>query len=74
MLSLDISQYLEIFIDESKEHLQGLNTCLLELEKSPADSKDLVNEVFRAAHTLKGMAATMGFKKMNQFQIYYTLI
>lgn len=62
---MDISQYLEIFIDESKEHLQGLNTSLLELEKNPADSKDLVNEVFRAAHTLKGMAATMGFKKMN---------
>lgn len=62
---MDISQYLEIFIDEAKEHLQGLNTCLLELEKNPSDSTDLVNEVFRAAHTLKGMAATMGFKKMN---------
>lgn len=62
---MDISQYLEIFIDESKEHLQGLNTCLLELEKNPADNKDLVNEVFRSAHTLKGMAATMGYKKMN---------
>ena len=62
---MDISQYLEIFIDESKEHLQGMNTSLLELEKQPDDSTDLVNEVFRAAHTLKGMAATMGFKKMN---------
>ena len=62
---MDISQYLEIFIDESKEHLQGMNTSLLELEKQPEDSTDLVNEVFRAAHTLKGMAATMGFKKMN---------
>lgn len=62
---MDISQYLEIFIDESKEHLQGMNTSLLELEKQPEDGTDLVNEVFRAAHTLKGMAGTMGFKKMN---------
>ncbi|PKM49863.1 MAG: chemotaxis protein CheA [Firmicutes bacterium HGW-Firmicutes-7] len=61
---MDISQYLEIFIEESKEHLQGLNTSLLELEKGTV-SKDVINEVFRAAHTLKGMAATMGFKGMN---------
>jgi two-component system chemotaxis sensor kinase CheA len=62
---MDVSQYLEIFIDESKEHLQSLNTCLLALENKPSD-KDLINEVFRSAHTLKGMAATMGFKRMNQ--------
>ena len=62
---MDVSQYLEIFIDESKEHLQSLNTCLLALESKPSD-KDLINEVFRSAHTLKGMAATMGFKRMNQ--------
>ncbi|PKM95730.1 MAG: chemotaxis protein CheA [Firmicutes bacterium HGW-Firmicutes-1] len=61
---MDISQYLEIFIEESKEHLQGLNTSLLELEKGTV-SKDVINEVFRSAHTLKGMAATMGFKGMN---------
>ena len=61
---MDISQYLEIFIEESKEHLQSLNSSLLELEKNPTD-KDLINEVFRVAHTLKGMAATMGFKRMN---------
>jgi len=61
---MDVSQYLEIFIDESKEHLQSLNTSLLELEKNPED-KELINEVFRVAHTLKGMAGTMGFKKMN---------
>ncbi len=62
---MDISQYLEIFIEESKEHLQNLNTSLLELEKGTV-SKDVINEVFRAAHTLKGMAATMGFKGMNE--------
>ena len=61
---MDVSQYLEIFIDESKEHLQSMNTCLLELEMQPEDNKDLINEVFRAAHTLKGMSATMGIKNM----------
>lgn len=60
---MDITQYLEIFIEESKEHLQGLNTSLLELEKG-STNKDVINEVFRSAHTLKGMAATMGFKGM----------
>lgn len=63
---MDVSQYLEIFIEEAKEHVQSLNTNLLELEKESSDSKDIINEVFRSAHTLKGMAATMGFKKMNK--------
>lgn len=60
---MDVSQYLEIFIEEAKEHLQNLNESLLEMEKAD-DNKGLVNEIFRVAHTLKGMAATMGFKKM----------
>lgn len=58
-----MSQYLEIFIDESKEHLQTINEQLLELEKSPADLS-IVNEIFRSAHTLKGMSATMGFEDL----------
>ncbi len=61
---MDISQYLEIFIEESKEHVQLLNVSLLELEKG-SNNKDVINEIFRAAHTIKGMAATMGFKSMN---------
>ena len=60
---MDVSQYLEIFIDETKEHLQSLNTSILELEQDPS-SMDTVNEIFRAAHSLKGMAGTMGFKRM----------
>ncbi|NLP46827.1 MAG: chemotaxis protein CheA [Epulopiscium sp.] len=60
---MDMSQYLEIFIEESKEHLQSLNECLLQLENEP-DNMELLNEVFRVAHTLKGMAGTMGFTKM----------
>ena len=55
---MDMSQYLEVFIDESKEHLQTINEQLLELEKAPEDIS-IVNEIFRSAHTLKGMSATM---------------
>jgi len=60
---MDVSQYLEIFIDETSEHLQSLSDCIMSLEKEP-DNKDTINEVFRAAHSLKGMAGTMGFKRM----------
>jgi len=60
---MDMSQYLEIFIDETKEHLQGLNQSLLQLEQNPQDIA-MLNEIFRVAHTLKGMAGTMGFSRM----------
>ena len=60
---MDVSQYFEIFIDETKEHLQNLNDLLLVLEKEPED-KATINEIFRAAHSLKGMAGTMGYKRM----------
>ncbi|MCQ2494007.1 MAG: chemotaxis protein CheA [Lachnospiraceae bacterium] len=60
---MDVSQYLEIFLDETNEHLQNLNTQILELEQNPEDS-DTINEIFRAAHSLKGMAGTMGYKRM----------
>ncbi len=60
---MDVSQYLEIFIDETSEHIQSLSDCIMVLEKEP-DNKDTVNEIFRAAHSLKGMAGTMGFKRM----------
>lgn len=54
-------QYLEMFIEESKENIQNCNEQLLELEKNPEDLH-IVNEIFRSAHTLKGMAATMGYE------------
>ena len=60
---MDVSQYLEIFIDETKEHLQSLNEQLLILEKEP-ENAETINEIFRAAHTLKGMSGTMGYKRM----------
>ena len=60
---MDVSQYLEIFLDETKEHLQNLNTQILNLESDP-ENMDTINEIFRAAHSLKGMAGTMGYKRM----------
>lgn len=62
---MDTSQYLDLFIDETKEHLQSLNEHVLVLEKEP-DNEDTINEIFRAAHTLKGMSGTMGFTRMQR--------
>ncbi|MFD0943347.1 chemotaxis protein CheW [Savagea faecisuis] len=58
---MDTNQYLDMFLDESKEHLQSCTEHLLELEQNPEDLA-IVNEVFRSAHTLKGMSATMGYE------------
>ncbi|MCP3739114.1 chemotaxis protein CheW [Rossellomorea sp. BNER] len=60
---MDMNQYIDVFIEESKEHLQTCNEQLLELEKHP-DNLIIVNEIFRSAHTLKGMSATMGYEDL----------
>ena len=60
---MDVSQYLDIFIDETNEHIQALSDNIMALEQEP-ENKDTINEIFRAAHSLKGMAGTMGFKRM----------
>ncbi|MET3697964.1 two-component system chemotaxis sensor kinase CheA [Bacillus oleivorans] len=60
---MEMNQYLEMFIEESKEHLQACNDHLLELEKNPGNL-EIINEIFRSAHTLKGMSATMGFEDL----------
>lgn len=57
---MSLEQYLGLFIDESKENLQVLNANLLKLEKDP-ENTEILNEIFRVAHTFKGMAKTMGF-------------
>jgi len=62
-MDLDISQYINIFVEEAKEHLQSMNEVLLELEKNPSHLGH-VNEIFRVAHTIKGMSGTMGFHNM----------
>jgi len=61
---MDMNQYLEIFIEETKEHLLELNQSLLQLEQNPDDSS-MLDSIFRVAHTLKGMAGTMGFNNMS---------
>ncbi|HLT55816.1 MAG TPA: Hpt domain-containing protein, partial [Bacillota bacterium] len=58
---METDQYLDVFLDESREHLQAINDNILELEQQP-NNLDIVHEIFRSAHTLKGMAATMGFE------------
>ena len=57
---MDNDRYMEIFVEESKDHIQILNDNLLELETDTKNQR-AVNEIFRAAHTLKGMAGTLGF-------------
>ena len=57
------NQYMDMFLDESHEHLQSLNEGLLRLEEN-MEEISVVNDIFRNAHTLKGMSATMGFAKI----------
>ncbi|PZE22433.1 chemotaxis protein CheA [Paenibacillus xerothermodurans] len=60
---METNQYLSMFIDESREHLQALNDNLMSLESNPEDIS-IVHNIFRSAHTLKGMSATMGFEDL----------
>ncbi|WP_426447062.1 chemotaxis protein CheW [Paenibacillus sp. S-38] len=60
---MEMNQYLSMFIDESRDHLQAMNEHLLSLEASPEDIS-IVQHIFRSAHTLKGMSATMGFEDL----------
>src|SRR3954471_9118693 len=60
---MDLSQYAELFLAESREHLSACNELLLEWEKHPA-SPEPVSGIFRAVHTVKGMAATMGYGRV----------
>jgi two-component system chemotaxis sensor kinase CheA len=59
----DMQRYLSTFLDETREHIQSLGDSMLELEKNK-DDLAVINNIFRSAHTLKGMSATMGFKRM----------
>ncbi len=62
---MDVSEYLENFIECMKEELETFNNQLLLLEKEP-ENKDAINEIFRMAHSLKGMAGSMGYKRMKR--------
>ncbi|MEM0492971.1 MAG: chemotaxis protein CheA [Candidatus Thermoplasmatota archaeon] len=62
---VNTSEYKEMFIEEAREHLRTINQALLDFEKNPQD-KDALNQIFRAAHTLKGMSATMNYDKIQK--------
>jgi two-component system, chemotaxis family, sensor kinase CheA len=62
---MDMSAYRDMFVSEAREHLQSFNESLLALEKSPS-SMDVIQEIFRSAHTLKGMSASMGYSDMEK--------
>ncbi len=64
-LSIDNDQYRQLFIEEAKEHIENLTKCLLTLEKEP-QNKDVINTLFRSAHTLKGSSGMMGFKDFQE--------
>jgi len=65
MVDLDMSEYKYEFINEAKEHLQSMNEAFLDLEHD-SSNVDLLNSVFRSAHTLKGSSATMGYTKVSE--------
>ena len=60
---MDTSEYMPMFLAETREHLEHLNLAIVRLEKNPKDPPT-VDEIFRIAHSLKGMSATMGFAKI----------
>jgi two-component system chemotaxis sensor kinase CheA len=62
---MDVSKYKELFVSESREHLQALEEAILDLEREPS-SAEALERVLRSAHTLKGMAAMMGYEDMSQ--------
>ena len=57
---MDLSKYKILFISESREHLEDMTRNLLDLEKNPTD-KISMDEIFRHAHSIKGMASSMGY-------------
>ena len=69
---MDVSQYLDIFIDESSEHIQTLSDCIMTLEQEP-ENKDTINEIFRAAHSLKGMAGTMALSACSTLHMIWKM-
>src|SRR4030042_3975004 len=64
-MDMDVSQYKELFINEAQEHLEALNQSMVDLEKDP-QNPDVLTEIFRSAHTLKGMSATLGFDQLTE--------
>ncbi len=57
---MDMSKYRALFVEESREHLAELSRLLVEVE-STAEAAPLIDEIFRHAHSIKGMAGSMGY-------------
>ncbi|MBW2689457.1 MAG: Hpt domain-containing protein, partial [Deltaproteobacteria bacterium] len=62
---MDMSQYRELFLSETREHINNLNKLVVGLEKEPGD-RETIDALFREAHSIKGMAATMGYDRTAQ--------
>jgi two-component system chemotaxis sensor kinase CheA len=62
---VDLAKYRTIFIEESTEHFAEMSSALLELEKNPA-SAAAIDVVFRMAHSVKGMAASLGYDSITE--------
>lgn len=60
---MENEKYLQLFIEESEEYIQLMNNCILKLENNP-DDMEAMNQFYRGAHSIKGMAATMGFSTL----------
>jgi two-component system chemotaxis sensor kinase CheA len=60
---MELDAYLPMFLAEAREHLEHLNLAVVRIEEQP-DDRETVDEIFRIAHSLKGMSATMGFAGM----------
>lgn len=66
---MDMSKYFGMFISESREHLKNMNSQIIDLEKNPSN-KEGIDALFREAHSLKGMAASMGFDQTARLAHY----
>ena len=62
-MDVDLSEYVDEYLIELEEQLERLSACLLSLEKAP-DNQELIKEIFRYTHTIKGSASTMGFEEI----------
>ena len=70
-MDIDISEYLDMFVEETRDHLQKFSQDLIELENikgenSKSDRAELLDSLFRVAHTIKGMSGSMDFKNMEK--------
>jgi two-component system chemotaxis sensor kinase CheA len=62
---MDMSRYKKIFMEESREHLNKLGSLSLDMEKDP-ENMEVINAIFREAHSIKGMAASMGYTPISE--------